>query len=63
MAVLVFAEHDNAELNVATLHAVAAASQIDSDGNGIHDNCEEKSSVCGGSYTTINQILCRERNI
>jgi electron transfer flavoprotein alpha subunit len=31
MAVLVFAEHDNAELNVATLHAVAAASQIDSD--------------------------------
>ncbi len=31
MAVLVFAEHDNAELNVATLHAVAAASQMDSD--------------------------------
>ncbi|MEE2980605.1 MAG: electron transfer flavoprotein subunit alpha/FixB family protein, partial [Pseudomonadota bacterium] len=31
MAVLVLAEHDNAELNVATLHAVAAASEIDSD--------------------------------
>ncbi len=28
MAVLVFAEHDNTELNVATLHAVSAASEI-----------------------------------
>ncbi len=31
MAVLVFAEHDDAELNVATLHVVTAAREIDAD--------------------------------
>ena len=31
MTVLVFAEHDNTELNIATLHVVTAAGQIDAD--------------------------------
>ena len=31
MAVLVYAEHDNAELNEATLRAIGAAAAIDSD--------------------------------
>ncbi len=31
MSVLVFAEHDNAELKVATLNVVTAAAQLDAD--------------------------------
>ena len=59
MAVLVFAEHDDAELNVATLHVVTAASEIDADvhvliaGEGCGGAAEAAAQVAGVSKVLV----------
>ena len=53
MSVLVIAEHDNAQLKVATLNVVAAAAQIDKDvhvlvaGGGCQAVADEASKLAG----------------